>query len=259
MRKSMLKATAFVSGCLVAAAFAGNPAVGAGDGKKAAPDVTKAAPDGKKSQEYNPRISGPSDDANRAIRGFRVPRGLSVELFAAEPLVANPVAFCIDEKGVCYVAETFRLSEGVTDTREHMNWLDADLASRTVADRVAMYRKYLGKEFAHFNAQHERVRRLVDRDGDGRAEQATVFADGFNDPAAGIGAGCWRTTARSGMPAFPGCSHSVIETATAGPMSGPYCTTATAYTSGLSGTISTACSSAPMGSFISASAIAAST
>ena len=33
------------------------------------------------------------------------------------------------------------------------------------------------------------MRRIVDRDGDGRADSATVFADGFNDPAAGIGAG----------------------------------------------------------------------
>ena len=123
------------------------------------------------------------------MRSFRVPAGLAVELFAAEPLLANPVAFSIDEKGVVYVAETFRLNAGVTDTRGHMNWLDDDLASRTVADRVAMYKKYLGAGFAGYDVEHERVRRIVDRDGDGQADAATVFADGFNDPAAGIGAG----------------------------------------------------------------------
>ena len=63
------------------------------------------------------------------MRSFRVPAGLEVELFAAEPLLANPVAFSIDEKGVAYVAETFRHGAGVTDTRNHMNWLDDDLAS----------------------------------------------------------------------------------------------------------------------------------
>ena len=118
-----------------------------------------------------------------------MPEGLRVELFAAEPMLANPVAFCLDEKGVAYVAETFRLGDGVTDTRNHMDWLDDDLACRTVADRVAMYRKYLGSAFVGYTAEHERIRRVVDRDGDGRADAATTFADGFNDPASGIGAG----------------------------------------------------------------------
>ena len=151
--------------------------------------VSRARPADAPLQSYNPPIAPASDEAKRAIPSFRVPAGLNVELFAAEPILANPVAFCIDEKGVVYVAETFRLHAGVTDTRNHMNWLDDDLACRTVADRVAMYRKFLGKEFASYNLQHDRVRRIVDRDGDGRADVATVFADGFNDPASGIGAG----------------------------------------------------------------------
>ncbi len=138
---------------------------------------------------YDPPIAKASDEGLKAIRSFRVPAGLKVELFAAEPLLANPVAFCLDENGVAYVAETFRHSDGVTDTRNHMDWLDDDLASRSVADRVAMYKKYLGSNFESFSLQQERVRRVVDRDGDGRADSSTVFADGFNDPAAGIGAG----------------------------------------------------------------------
>ena len=71
-----------------------------------------------------------------------------------------------------------------------MNWLDDDLAIRTVDDRVAMYRKYFSpKEFADFGVAHDRIRRIEDRDGDGTADEATVFADGFNNPAVGIGAG----------------------------------------------------------------------
>ncbi len=154
-----------------------------------ADDIKAQAAARSLSQAYTPPVAPASDAAAKAIRTFQVPKGLQVELFAAEPLLANPVAFCLDEKGVAYVAETFRLGSGVTDTRDHMNWLDADLACRTVADRVAMYQKYLGKGFANYSLHHERVRRVVDQDGDGRADVATVFADGFNDPAAGIGAG----------------------------------------------------------------------
>jgi quinoprotein glucose dehydrogenase len=139
---------------------------------------------------YKPEVAAASPEASEAIRSIRLAPGLRIELFAAEPLLANPVAFCIDDRGRFYVAETFRLHSGVTDNRGHMNWLDADMASRTVADRVAMYRKYLGaEEFARYQVEHERVRMIVDADGDGKADRATVFADGFKDAADGIGAG----------------------------------------------------------------------
>ncbi len=52
-----------------------------------------------------------------------------------------------------------------------------------------MYKKFLGSKFESYHVEHERVRRVVDRDGDGRADSSTVFADGFNDPAVGLGAG----------------------------------------------------------------------
>ncbi len=138
---------------------------------------------------YDPPIAAASAEGGRAIARFRVPEGFRVELVAAEPLVANPVAFTVDARGRLFVAETFRHHEGVTDTRGHMNWLDADLASRTVEDRVAMFREYLGDDFAGYGKAHDRVRRVEDRDGDGVFDHATVFADGFNNVPDGIGAG----------------------------------------------------------------------
>ena len=152
----------------------------------AEPEAAKAGPTG---HLYNPAVSPASPDAARSMTLIRVPAGLKLELYAAEPLLANPVAFSFDEKGRAYVVETFRLHHGVTDNRGHMNWLEADLASRTVADRVAMYRKYLGKEAETYGVEHDRIRLVEDRDGDGKADHATVFADGFNNIAAGLAAG----------------------------------------------------------------------
>ncbi len=128
-------------------------------------------------------------DAEMAARAFRRPQGLAVEVYAAEPLLANPVAFVFNEHGELFVAETFRHTDGVPDTRGHLNWLNDDLACRTVADRVAMYRKYLGSGFPAMGREEERIRRIVDRNGDGRADHADVFVGGYRDPAAGIGAG----------------------------------------------------------------------
>ena len=101
---------------------------------------------------YQPKIAPASDGPAKSMKKIRVPKGLDISLFAAEPHLANPVAFCIDEKNRFYVAETFRLHHGVTDIRGHMNWLDDDLACRTVADRVAMYMKYAGQELRRLRA-----------------------------------------------------------------------------------------------------------
>ena len=138
---------------------------------------------------YEPEVKPASDEGREAIRRFRVPKGLEVTLFAAEPLLANPVAFAIDGKNRFYVAETFRHHAGVTDIRKHMEWLDDDLASRSVADRVAMYRKQMGTEAESYGVEHDRLKLVEDRDGDHRADHANVFADGFDSIPAGIGAG----------------------------------------------------------------------
>lgn len=150
--------------------------------------VTRLAAQGLE-EDYRPQISPASNEGERAVQKFSLPDDLQVQLFAAEPLLANPVAFCFDEQGKLFVAETFRHHAGVTDTRGHMYWLDDDLASRSVEDRVEMFRKHLGDEFDSYAKEHERVRRIVDADDDGRADSATVFAQGFNSHAAGIGAG----------------------------------------------------------------------
>jgi quinoprotein glucose dehydrogenase len=133
--------------------------------------------------------AGLSKDGLLAIKRFQVPKGLRVDLVASEPLLANPVAFCFDEKGRIYVAETYRLHRGVTDDRNNGRWLTEDLSCRTVADRVAMYRKYDGKRFHIYTDHADRVRRLEDTDGDGIMDRSTVFADNFNQPADGLGSG----------------------------------------------------------------------
>ncbi|QDU38833.1 Quinoprotein glucose dehydrogenase B precursor [Maioricimonas rarisocia] len=145
-------------------------------------------------EDYHPEIAPASDEGKLAIQGFKVPDGVEVELFAAEPMLANPVAFCIDEQGRVYVAETFRQSKGVEDNRGHMDWLERDLALTTVEERRKMFEDFLGEEVASYSEEHDRVRLLIDEDADGKADKATVFADGFNDVVEGTGAGvlAWR-------------------------------------------------------------------
>ncbi|MFT7077210.1 MAG: quinoprotein glucose dehydrogenase [Planctomycetota bacterium] len=147
--------------------------------------------DGSVAAERSAGLSGLADEAIQAIQRFRVPDGFRVELFASEPLLANPVAFCFDVFGRVYVAETFRHSKGVTDIRSHMNWLEDDIAIKTVADRVAMFRKHEGDDglASGYSVETERVSRIIDKDGDGVADGSVVFSGDLTDPAVGIGAG----------------------------------------------------------------------
>lgn len=150
---------------------------------------TRAAERDSHPAPYAPRIAPASEEGQLAIKRFRLPKGFKAELFAAEPLLANPVSFCIDEQGRFYVVETFRLHAGVTDIRGHMNWLDDDLASQSVEDRVAMMKKYEGDKISEYAKESDRVRLVVDSDGDGKADKSTVFSEGYNGIAEGIGAG----------------------------------------------------------------------
>ncbi|HEY1376201.1 MAG TPA: PVC-type heme-binding CxxCH protein [Gemmataceae bacterium] len=138
---------------------------------------------------YQADVKPASPEAQQRLAKFRVPAGLKAELWAAEPLLANPVAFAFDEHGRCFVAETYRLGDGVPDIRGHMDWLDDDLACRTVADRLALYRKHLGPKFDSYTTHHDRITLVEDTTGSGKADKSTVFADGFNTPVSGLGAG----------------------------------------------------------------------
>ncbi len=81
-----------------------------------------------------------------ALNTFQLRKGFRLELVAAEPLVTDPIAFAFDEDGRLFVVE-------MNDYPDHK--------------------------------QHRgRIRRLVDTDGDGRFDKATVFAKDLRWPSA---------------------------------------------------------------------------
>jgi len=84
--------------------------------------------------------------AEQSRRGLQVDPGLTVELVAAEPEVIDPVALAFDADGVLWVAEMGDYPTGPPDG----------------------------------GPPRSRIRRLEDRDGDGRYEQASVFAAGLS-------------------------------------------------------------------------------
>lgn len=136
-----------------------------------------------------PKIVGASDEGERAMKRFQIPEGFKLELWAAEPDVAQGVALYPDHQGRIFVAETFRLHKGVPDIRGIMDWLDEDLACRTPEDRLAEMKRHLGAKFADYEKYSDRVRLLWDDNGSGKATKSTVYADGFSGALDGIASG----------------------------------------------------------------------
>src|SRR5262245_65241917 len=80
---------------------------------------------------------------NEAAATMVVPEGFHVTLFAAEPDVQQPIAFCIDDRGRLWVAEAYNYPN-------------------------------------HGTKAGDRVLILEDTDGDGRFDKRTVFYDRLN-------------------------------------------------------------------------------
>jgi len=138
--------------------------------------------------EYAPNVAKASAEGENAIKNIRIQPGFKTELFAAEPMLANPVAIEIDGRGRLYVVETFRHGLGVDTNSCGLN-VDQDLALRTVDERLEFMKKKFGAEVSKFTKDHDRIRLIEDTNGDGKADKATVFAQRFNGIPDGLGAG----------------------------------------------------------------------
>lgn len=157
----------------------------------------------------------PATEVASAARRLRVAPGLHLEAWAAEPLVQNITSIDFDSAGRAYVVETGRRRTSVFDIRNFKEWVENDLALRTVEDRIQFLTGQLATNsafldtatrnrqrggFGDFNqdgridihdleVESERIRVVWDSDGDGRADRSAVHAEGFNTSVSGVAAG----------------------------------------------------------------------
>ena len=106
-----------------------------------------------------------------AAKLFRLPPGLRMELVASEPLIREPSGVCWDERGSLFVCELhgFNLD----------GQIDIDEVNKTgKLDKVV--RRFFVPEHVEEAAKagtYGTVKRLIDTNGDGRMDQAEVWAD----------------------------------------------------------------------------------
>lgn len=161
-----------------------------------APPNTLRAPERVAEPQYTPA----SDEPIKAMKRFQLPAGFTSALWAGEPLLGNPVAFCFDEQGRAFVAETFRYRTSVLDIRHYLFMLEDDLASRTTDDRIGYTKKNFPSDWQKLEIETEIVRLVEDKNGDGRAEASSVYAgemktllDGINSGVLAYNGALWCT------------------------------------------------------------------
>ncbi|HAM72417.1 MAG TPA: hypothetical protein DCM86_12315 [Verrucomicrobiales bacterium] len=128
-------------------------------------------------------------EGERAASPLQLLPGFEATLWAAEPMLQNPVAISFNDQGRCYVAETHRWSQSIFDITRHPDWLRQDLSFRSVADRAAFLAGAFADRPGFLTRDSERVTWVEDRSGAGHADVSGVFATGFQLPTSGTAAG----------------------------------------------------------------------
>lgn len=130
------------------------------------------------------------------------------QVFASEPMLANPVALSVSEKDAVFVTETRRRKVQNLDIRSNPDWIEQELALKSVEEKELFYKRTLSQEHSSKNSARvedlnkdgyhdwrdltvlsDVLHALTDEDGDGRADLSSVFAEGFNTPVTGVAAG----------------------------------------------------------------------
>lgn len=129
--------------------------------------------------------------------GTGVVDDLELTLWASEKLLEDPIALTVDEHAHVYVTGSSR-SGFMLDIRGHPTWRIPALAMRSVEDMRAFYRSDLAPERSAENewlgdlngdgvndwrdltVKTDRIYRILDTTGDGRADLSQVMFEGFN-------------------------------------------------------------------------------
>ena len=137
----------------------------------------------------------------RAKLSVELPEGVELSLWASEELLVDPVAIDLEPDGTLYVTSTSRNNMPL-DIRQHQDWMATVHTLRSMQDLRAFYRKVMAPANSGKNAwitdlnkdgsrdikdmeeYKERIYRIRDTDGDGRADESRLVFQGFNeDPA----------------------------------------------------------------------------
>ncbi|WP_375582166.1 HEAT repeat domain-containing protein [Cyclobacterium xiamenense] len=124
---------------------------------------------------------------------------LSLDIWAVDSLIADPISMQMDDEGTVFYSKTNRRKISEFDIRSHQDWEIASQKMQHVDDRRAFIREELAPENSSKNewlpdinedgshdwkdltVEKENVFRVEDTDGDGRADRSQLIVSDFNE------------------------------------------------------------------------------
>ena len=136
---------------------------------------------------------------------------LTLSLWGIDSLVISPIAIDIDDNGALYYTTTNRQKNSEFDIRGHQDWEIPSIQLQTIDDKRAFLHKVLSPENSKNNTwlkdvngdsshdwrdmtvETENIYRMVDRNGDGVADQTQLIVNDFHDEVTDVAGGLLKT------------------------------------------------------------------
>ncbi|WP_209330157.1 HEAT repeat domain-containing protein [Lunatimonas salinarum] len=124
---------------------------------------------------------------------------LTLQLWASDSLVYDPISIDFDEQGRLYYSRTIRQKNSEFDIRRHQDWEIESISLQSIEEKRAFLRKVLAPEHSDKNqwlkdvngdgshdwrdmtVEKERIYRLEDTNRDGLADKYQLVVEDFND------------------------------------------------------------------------------
>lgn len=128
----------------------------------------------------------------------QVAEGLELVLWAADTLVADPIALSVDDQGRVFYTSATRQEHSEFDIRGHRNWMTASISFQTVEDRRAFLKEVFSEtneegqkflkdlngdgilDWKDLAVEKEQVWFVEDASGDGFADRAQLYLEDFH-------------------------------------------------------------------------------